>query len=659
MKKSWSFIALLAAMAAGTASAAGTTAGTTITNQAEIIYTPEGSTTPAPPVPSNTVTTTVLPKPSFSITPNDGSTDPNSPNYQQPGQTATAKPCDEVVFPYTLTNTGNVPNETYTLTNTPDPTGAVKTPTDIKYYIDANANGVLEPAERTTAVTSIGPVAVDGVVKFFQVYTIPCTATSADKYGADPSGTRNPNPTPGYEPTTPGYVQPVDKNNSNTTAVNRQDGVVIGPSKDPMGASDATVTPPYTSPEGLTITPNNNDEQVAQATTTTTSVTFTNTVKNTGNRTDVFDITTNNNFPAGTTVTLLKPDGTPLTDTDGDGIPDVGPLAPGATADILVKVTFPAGTQPTPGTTPTVTVTATSSNDPTKSDPTKDIVNLPGLSFGDPTATPGGDPTLPGAPLPGQPGNPTTPIVIDPATCTTPTKASVPMEVANLGSFSDTYDVSGTATITLNSGATVTAPVVYYFDNNSDGIFNAGDTPLVDTNANGIADTGAIAPGTEKKLVAVVDVPCDAAKQTITLNQKASSPASGTVTDTNDTITVGAGGKPTAVKTGDKTTALPGENITYTVVGTNKTNANITKAMVCDTVPANTAFVSFTATSTPSYPILYSNDGGVTWAATATAPAAGQKLCAAVNTNGDNTITTADILKPGESINVTFTVKVN
>lgn len=98
MKKSWTIAALLATFAAGGASATGTTAGTVITNQAEIIFTPEGSDKPADPIPSNPVTTTVLPVPSFSITPNDGSADPTKPDYTKPGQTKTGvKPCEKDV----------------------------------------------------------------------------------------------------------------------------------------------------------------------------------------------------------------------------------------------------------------------------------------------------------------------------------------------------------------------------------------------------------------------------------------------------------------------------------------------------------------------------------------------------------------------------------
>ena len=53
MKKHWTLTALIA-LTAGTAHAAGTAAGTVITNTAEIVFTPEGGTTPppSPPTPS-------------------------------------------------------------------------------------------------------------------------------------------------------------------------------------------------------------------------------------------------------------------------------------------------------------------------------------------------------------------------------------------------------------------------------------------------------------------------------------------------------------------------------------------------------------------------------------------------------------------------------
>ena len=76
-----------------------------------------------------------------------------------------------------------------------------------------------------------------------------------------------------------------------------------------------------------------------------TTVTFTNVLTNLGTLTDTFDITLGSTFPAGTVITLFKTDGvTPLADTDGNGTPDTGPLAPGASYNIVVKVALPETT---------------------------------------------------------------------------------------------------------------------------------------------------------------------------------------------------------------------------------------------------------------------------------------------------------------------------
>ena len=75
------------------------------------------------------------------------------------------------------------------------------------------------------------------------------------------------------------------------------------------------------------------------------TVTFTNLLTNTGNGTDTFDITVDSSsFPAGSTIAILQPDAnTPMTDTNGNNRPDTGPLAPGATYGVVVKVTLPPG----------------------------------------------------------------------------------------------------------------------------------------------------------------------------------------------------------------------------------------------------------------------------------------------------------------------------
>jgi len=75
------------------------------------------------------------------------------------------------------------------------------------------------------------------------------------------------------------------------------------------------------------------------------SVNFTNVITNTGTITDSYNITiVANSFPAGSSYILYKPDGvSPFLDTNGDGTPDTGPMAPGATYNVILKVTLPNG----------------------------------------------------------------------------------------------------------------------------------------------------------------------------------------------------------------------------------------------------------------------------------------------------------------------------
>jgi uncharacterized repeat protein (TIGR01451 family) len=83
-------------------------------------------------------------------------------------------------------------------------------------------------------------------------------------------------------------------------------------------------------------------QTVASATQGATVV-FTNTLTNTGNGTDVFDITVGgSSFPGGTTFTLFRSDGvTPLTDSNANGIPDTGPLAAAAGTTVVLQAALP------------------------------------------------------------------------------------------------------------------------------------------------------------------------------------------------------------------------------------------------------------------------------------------------------------------------------
>jgi large repetitive protein len=75
------------------------------------------------------------------------------------------------------------------------------------------------------------------------------------------------------------------------------------------------------------------------------TVTFNNVLTNNTSRTDSFDISlSGSNYPAGTIFQLFKEDGvTPLTDTNANGTPDAGPVAPGGIYRIVVKAILPPG----------------------------------------------------------------------------------------------------------------------------------------------------------------------------------------------------------------------------------------------------------------------------------------------------------------------------
>ncbi|KIQ55548.1 hypothetical protein SY28_03010, partial [Meiothermus taiwanensis] len=97
----------------------------------------------------------------------------------------------------------------------------------------------------------------------------------------------------------------------------------------------------------------------------------------------------------------------------------------------------------------------------------------------------------------------------------------------------------------------------------------------------------------------------------------------------------------------------------YTVVAQNIGTGNLTQVVVSDPLPSYTSFVSASVSiSGFSGTVLYSTNGS-TWSTTApTTLSSGQTLYVAVDTNGDNTITNADILPPGATITLSFRVQV-
>ncbi|MDM7324590.1 MAG: DUF11 domain-containing protein, partial [Thermus sp.] len=134
-----------------------------------------------------------------------------------------------------------------------------------------------------------------------------------------------------------------------------------------------------------------------------------------------------------------------------------------------------------------------------------------------------------------------------------------------------------------------------------------------------------------------------------------------TASDTATETTTVVGGELRLEKQVDKATTYPGEVLTYTVVATNIGTGDLKKVIITDPLPTYTDFVSVSATA-QGFPaaatVLYSVDG-TTWSTTApTSLPAGGAIYVAVDTNGDGTITDADIMPPAASITITFKVKV-
>jgi uncharacterized repeat protein (TIGR01451 family) len=271
--------------------------------------------------------------------------------------------------------------------------------------------------------------------------------------------------------------------------------VVIGPA----GDAGAGTPPGY-----------NDDLQTVANADAGTIVDFINTVRNDGNGADQINILVDaaSTLPATWAVLLLQSDGvTPLADTGFDGIPDVGPVAPGDSVDIIVRLVIP-GDQVAGGPFDAA-IRAQSTIDPTEFNLTTDrVLNVTPVSvdIGNYLAGPGTD----NNPL-NLPANPATSV-------------DFPIDVVNTGGGSDSY--------TLTYGVPATWNVTFYDDVNANGVLDAGETTT-------LVSVGAIPGGAEVNIIARVDVPVGAIPGVNNVSFTATSVANGTVSDTiGNTVTV-------------------------------------------------------------------------------------------------------------------------
>jgi uncharacterized repeat protein (TIGR01451 family) len=251
------------------------------------------------------------------------------------------------------------------------------------------------------------------------------------------------------------------------------------------------------------------------------TVSFSNVIKNTSNGTDTFNITlSTGNFPAGTSFVLYKSDGvTPLIDTNGDGVPDTGPLAVAASYTVVVKAVLPVNAS---GAGPfTVNKTATSTVTPSVFATAADTLTALTAATVDLTNGVGK----------GAGAGPEATAVVTNAT-NAGTATTFTLVANNTGPIADTYNfgastVSTFASQTLPAGWTVT----FKADGGAGNCSTTGAT---------LSNTGTINAGSNATFCAVVSVPAGAAAGTSDVYFRALSPSTGAQDTIHDAVTANA-----------------------------------------------------------------------------------------------------------------------
>ena len=311
------------------------------------------------------------------------------------------------------------------------------------------------------------------------------------------------------------------------------------------------------------------DDVITKSTTQGTPVTFGVTagggepivVHNTGNVTEAFNISVNkNSLPTGSIVELFKADGvTPLTDTNGDGVADTGPIASGATYQVVAKVTLPSSYS---STTPISTIlTSTPVTNSTGTDTInlvidKVVASTVDLHNGDATNSTG---TVVGA------SGKDTGQYIDTKSTKPGQATNFPLTIDNKGATGDNYNLSTSPT--LPAGWTVQ----YYL---ADGAGDPTGAP--------ITNTGNIPSGGTVKLVAVVTPPANAPAGDQEVIFKVSSPATGLTDVMSDRVIVETN-RILSLQNDRTGQVAPGGTVVYKHTLTN--NGNIVEGAAANTLP--------------------------------------------------------------------------
>ena len=264
-------------------------------------------------------------------------------------------------------NSGASPSGPYTYTLTYNNTGnSVATNLHLTDLVPAGLTYVAGSGRWSvtgaTALTDLNGADAQGVVPNtvtydFGVTTVGTVTATVARVTPGASGTLT------FQATVNAGLPPGTINNSATYAYN--DGAVnVGPF--------TTNLAPFTVLQNVALT--FTGQTVASAA-QGAMVAFSNTITNNGNGSDVFNVVVGaSTYPAGTTFSLYHSDGaTPLTDSNGDGTPDTGPIAAGASDIVILKAQLPPAAAGGPY---QVGKTATSVADPTKTATAIDALTL-------------------------------------------------------------------------------------------------------------------------------------------------------------------------------------------------------------------------------------------------------------------------------------------
>ena len=459
---------------------------------------------------------------------------------------------------------------TYTLTytNTGNSTAsAVKITDTIPAGLTEGANSGLWSVTGATALTDAKATygtAPNQITYDYGVTTAGTVTATISNVAAGQSGTIS------FKMTVAATTAPGAINNTAAVAYNDGSGTTVN------GTSNAV---PFTVTQSTAVTITG--ATVASAPQGGTA-TFPNVIKNTGAGTDTFNITlSTGNYPTGTSFVLYKSDGaTPLLDTNGDGIPDTGPLAGGASYTVVVKAVLPTNAS---GTGPfTVNKTATSTVTPSVFATAADTLTAISASSVDLT----NNAPISGAGVKGVgPGPEATAQVtnaVNPGAATT-----FILVTNNTGPVADAYNLAAS---TVSTFASQLLPAGWTVTFKTDG--GAGNCS---TTGATISGTATVAAGSSATVCAIVTVSAGFAVGTSDLYFRALSPASGAQDTIHDAVTVNAVRSITFTpnNTGQ---VFPGGSVVYSHTLTNTGNVvegNGSASTI--TLPATNAQAGFTS----------------------------------------------------------------